>query len=452
MQIARRRWWIVVLLMAVAGASAYISSSRQEDQFSANAKILVISGKPDTGSDFSSLQTSRSLAETYRQLIETGPVMDRVVDALDLPYSSPELKEKISTSVVGDTQIVQVSVTDHDAEQAALIANTVASEFRAYIMEQVDPRIGAQVEVADPARVPKAPFAPQPTRSLLLGLFVGALLGAGVVALLEFLDNTVKPEIDVQGMAAAPVLATISELSKLSPGGSQVYTMAQPRSSASEAMRLLRTNLEFASASGKIECMAITSPSPSEGKSTITANLGVVLAQSGLTVAVVDADLRHPSQHRIFGVENTTGLTTLLTNPDQAWDSVARKVALPGLFLIPSGPVPPNPPDLLSSEGFKRLVARIRTDVDIVLLDTPPVLLTSDPLIVSSVTDGVMLVCHSHKTRLEAFRQAVHFIHQGNIRLIGIVLNRQSGRHTSGYYYGEYYGMVETAPETPATT
>lgn len=439
LRIARRRWWVIVLLMAIAGAAAYIGASRQENQFSANTKILVISGKPDSGINFSSLQSSRSLAETYRQLIETGPVMERVVDTLDLPYSASELEEKISTSIVGQTQIVEVTATDHDAEQAALIANTVAEEFRTYITKQVDPRIGAQVEVADPARVPTSPVAPKPKLMLSLGLFLGALVGAGVVALLEFMDNTVKPDVDIAGMASAPVLATVLDLANLSPGGSQVYTMAQPRSSASEAMRLLRTNLEFASASGEIACLSITSQTPGEGKSTVTANLGVVMAQSGLTVAIVDADLRHPTQHRIFGVENAAGVTTLLTNPEKSWESVARKVALPGLFLIPSGPIPPNPSDLLNSDVFKRLLASIRNDVDIVLVDTPPVLMTSDPLIVSSVTDGIMLVCQSHKTRIEAFREAVNSIHQGNIRLVGIVLNRQKRRDAPSYY-GEYYG------------
>lgn len=451
MHIARRRWWIVVLLMIVAGASAYVSASRQEDQYAANAKILVISGKPDSGSDYSALQTSRSLAETYRQLIETGPVMDRVIALLDLPYTSPQLREKVSTSVVVDTQIVQVSVTDHDPDMAASLANAISSEFRSYITEQVDPRIGAQVEIADPALVPTAPFAPQPMRSLLLGTFVGALLGAGVVALLEFLDNTVKPDVNIQGIASAPVLASVAEVSRLAPGGSQVYTMAQPRTSASEAMRLLRTNLQFASASGKIDSLAITSSAPGEGKSTITANLGVVLAQSGLIVAIVDGDLRNPTQHKIFGVENSLGMTSLLTNPEAGWEAMAHKVALPGLFLVPSGPIPPNPPDLLSSETFEQIIDRIKADVDIVLIDTPPILHASDPLIVSRITDGVMLVCRSHKTRIEAFRQAVQSIHQGKLRIVGIVLNRVPRRNTETYYYyGEYYGPTVSAATSSA--
>lgn len=300
-----------------------------------------------------------------------------------------------------------------------------------------------RIEGLDEAQVPGAPFAPQPQRSLLLGLFVGALLGAGVVALLEFLDNTVKPETNIQELAGAPLLATVSNIAKLEPGGRQVFTMSQPRSSAAESLRLLRTNLEFASASRPIHSLTVSSASPGEGKSTTAANLGVVMAQSGLATVVIDADLRKPTLNRIFGVDNHSGLTTLLTHPDQAWEDVSKKVALPGLYLIPSGPIPPNPSDLLSSDRFVRLIERIKEDADLVIIDSPPVLSASDALAISRHTDGVVLVSHSGKTRTDALKHAADAIHQGGIRLIGVVLNRQKGQHGASYY-GEYYGPAST--------
>jgi capsular exopolysaccharide synthesis family protein len=171
------------------------------------------------------------------------------------------------------------------------------------------------------------------------------------------------------------------------------------------------------------------------------------MAQSGLTCAVIDADLRKPTMHRIFGVDNTSGLTTLLTHPDQSWEEVAKKVALPGLFLIPSGPIPPNPSDLLSSVRFERLIDQIKDDVDLVIVDSPPTLSASDALSISRHTDGMILVCHSNKTRIDTLRHAAESIHQGGIRLIGVVLNRQKGQ-VAGSYYGEYYGGVPA--ETPA--
>jgi capsular exopolysaccharide synthesis family protein len=348
-----------------------------------------------------------------------------------------------------DDASVQRQIDDLTQQRSNINQSLLTLQSEAITINTRMAASSVQIETLNQATEPAVPFAPQPKRSLMLGLFVGALLGAGLVALLEFLDNTVKPDGNIQALTGAPMLASIAQLPKLEPGGRQVYTMSQPQSSASESLRLLRTNLEFASASKPIHSITVTSPSPGEGKSTTAANLGVVMAQSGLTIALLDGDLRKPTLNRIFGVENNTGLTTLLTHPDASWETVARKVALPGLFLVPSGPIPPNPSDLLSSERFEHLIDSIKADVDIVIIDSSPVLSASDSLSISRHTDGVILVCQSHKTRTDALRLAAHSIRQGGIRIIGVVLNRQKGQHGASYY-GEYYGPA-TAPVTAST-
>ena len=446
LRIARRRAWIVLIVAALIGGGAFAMAARQPDNYSASARVVVLAGQGSAGSEYNTLLASRSLADTYRLLIETGRVLERVNETLDLPYDFSGLDAKVSTSVVGETQIIEVTVTDHDPQMAARIATTVVEEFQKFITTTVDERIGAQVEVADPARVPTVPFEPRPLFSAVLGMFLGVLLGLGLVAVLEFLDNTIKPEQNIQALAGAPLLATVSALPKLQPGGGQVYALAQPQASASEAIRLLRTNLEFASASGQIKALTVTSARPGEGKSTIVANLGVVLAQTGLRTVIIDADLRKPTQARIFSVPNDGGLTTLLTHPNREWEDLALKVALPGLYLIPSGPIPPNPADLLSSARFEALMERIRNDADMVIIDSPPVLSASDALAVASHTDGVVLVSLSHTTRIDAVRHAAQAVHQGGIRLVGMVINRQKGQRGASYY-GEYYGPV-TAPES----
>lgn len=516
--IARRRWWIVFVITLLSAMVAYGVSSRQTPIYSASTTLLVNPGIPVSASeaDYQSLLASQRLADTYKELVTTSPMKDRVATVL----GQDTLDSEITTSVVTSSQLIEITVTDPSAEQAALVANTMASELQGYISEQAAKRsettrsnidnqttvlenrledidqaiaeldgeegstaerqvtdllnershvnesllqlqsdtlnidtqlmaASATIEIVEPAAEPESPISPQPMRSMLLGAFVGALLGAGVVALLEFLDNTVKPEVNVQGLADAPVLATISQLPKINPGGQQVYSITQPQSGAAEAMRLLRTNLEFAAASEPVEALTITSAGPGEGKSTTVANLGVVMAQAGMNVAILDADLRKPTQHRVFGVENTRGLTTLLTHPDETWQTVSRKVALKGLYLIPSGPIPPNPSDLLSSQRFVELVAQIREEVDIVIVDSPPLLSASDALITSRQTDGVMIVAHSGKTRIDALRHAAHSVHQGGMRLVGVVLNRQKGQRGASYY-GEYYGAAQTPTPSPS--
>lgn len=301
-----------------------------------------------------------------------------------------------------------------------------------------------QVTISDLATPPENPYAPRVLFYTALGAFIGLLIAIGGVALLEFMDNSVKASTDYVELADAPLLTSIGAIPNLRPGGNQVYVVSEPRSPSAEAIRMLRANLEFASAGKQISSLTITSSSPGEGKSTVSANLAVVMAQAGLRTALIDADLRKPTQHRIFGIPNDRGLTRLLTHPNERWQDAATRVAVPNLWLVPSGPVPPNPADLLSIDAFPLLLSRIAADVDILILDTPPVLAVSDPLVVARNADAVVLVAKSGQTRRDALRHSAESLQQGNMRLLGIVLNQQRSRDGLGYYYYEGYGP---APE-----
>jgi capsular exopolysaccharide synthesis family protein len=170
------------------------------------------------------------------------------------------------------------------------------------------------------------------------------------------------------------------------------------------------------------------------------------MAQGGYTVVVIDADLRRPTQHKIFGVGNDRGLTTLLIHPEMPWHAAATRTDTDGLLLIPSGPIPPNPADLLGLGRFTQLLAELGEAVDIVLIDTSPVLAVSDPLIVGTAADAVAVVCQAGRTRRDALQRAVALLRQGGIRLVGVVLNGQQARAGEGYYYG-YYGQEDTDAE-----
>ncbi len=309
-----------------------------------------------------------------------------------------------------------------------------------------------QVTVSDPATAPSTPYAPRVAFYTLLGAFVGLLIALGAVALLEYMDNSVKADSDYLGLTSAPLLTTIGAIPNLRPGGNQVYVVSEPRSLSAEAIRMLRANLEFASAGKQIDTLSITSSSPGEGKSTVSANLAVVMAQAGLRTILVDADLRKPTQHKIFSIPNDRGLTRLLTHPDERWQNSATRVAVQNLWLIPIGPVPPNPADLLSIDAFPQLLKRIGVEADIIFLNTPPVLAVSDPLVVAQNTDAVLLVAKSGQTRRDALRHSAESLQKGNMRLLGIVLNQQRPKDGMGYYYYEGYGPPTNPPEDPGST
>jgi capsular exopolysaccharide synthesis family protein len=312
-------------------------------------------------------------------------------------------------------------------------------------MELNEAQIQNRVTVWEQARVPTAPYAPRTSLYTALALFAGLVLAVGGVVLIEYLDNTVKGDTEFTDLINAPVLSAINLLPHVTPGRHQLFVLDDPKSSVSEAIRLLRANIEFAAATREIALLGVTSANSGEGKSTTIANLAVAMAQGGYSVAIVDADLRRPSQHRIFEVSNERGLTTLITHPADHWASVAVNVGIPNLVLVPSGPLPPSPADLLSLERFKQILRQMSQSVDMVLVDTPPVLAVSDPLVVAPQLDGMIFVVQANRTRTDAVRRAVGQLRQGNARILGVVINRQKGRGADYYYYGygAYYGPDE---------
>jgi non-specific protein-tyrosine kinase len=443
LRIARQYWWLVALLMLVAGATAYYRSSQQPELYSTSSRVLLLGEETENVTSYTAQLASQNLTLTYLELIESDNILQAVDEELDLPFDYIALDGKVSTSAIEKTLLLQITVVDTDAERAALIADTVALKFIEYINDNQGSTLSSPVEMAATARIPTTPFEPNPTTAGLLGAFVGLLLGVALVALLEFLDNTIKPQQEVEQLTGAPLLASVPQLQNLKPGGHQVYTVVQPRSSAAEALRL-----EFAAASSDIRRLVVSSPNPGEGKSTTAANLGVVMAQGGMKVVIIDADLRRPTQHRVFGVPGDEGLTTLLTHPDRAWDDVAKRVAVANLMLIPAGPLPPNPSDLVSSQRFIRLLDKIDKEVDLIIIDSPPILAASDSLAIAAHADGVVLVCFSNRTRIDAVHHSAQSIRQGGIRLIGVVLNRTKKQQGASYYGNYYYSQATNEQST----
>ena len=304
--------------------------------------------------------------------------------------------------------------------------------------------VGSQIKVAVPAAAPGGPYAPSRPVNVMLGLMAGLILALGIILVLEYLDNTVKASADFPALIGAPMLSTVMSIPKLTEGRKQLFVLEHPKGGAAEPIRLLRTNIEFASATKEIATLGITSANPSEGKSTMAANLAVALAQAGFVTALIDADLRRPSQHRIFDVGNDRGLSNLLSAPDRTWDWAAQQTILPNLTLLPAGPLPPNPADLLSLERMRLLLAEMQRTFDVIILDTPPVLVVSDPLIVAAHVDGMILVARSGKTRLDALKRASATIQRGAIRINGVIVNHEHGRSSEGYYYTEYHAVDDS--------
>ena len=216
--------------------------------------------------------------------------------------------------------------------------------------------------------------------------------------------------------------------------GRQLIARDVPKSPISEQYRTLRTNIQFAAIDRKVQTIMVTSSAPGEGKSTTLANLGVVLAQQQKRVLIIDSDLRKPTVHFTFQLPNKTGLTNVLTR-QLTFDDAVLETSVPFLEVLTSGPIPPNPSELLASKAMRDFVKELEEVYDYILLDAPPINAVTDPQLLSKITDGVILVIRSGKTEEEGAIRAVESLRKVNAHIIGAVLNDQKQSETSYYYY-----------------
>jgi capsular exopolysaccharide synthesis family protein len=296
----------------------------------------------------------------------------------------------------------------------------------------------------EPARVPGGPIQPQPMRSGMLGAISGFLVMGAVAFLIEYLDDTLKTPEEITQHLHLPVLGMIGHMSKergnrRSDQG--LYVSDNPLSVITEGFRTLRTNLEFAAIDRPIRILQVTSPGPSEGKTTIVANLGAIVAQGERRVLILDADLRKPTLHQFFNLPNRRGLVDVLRDPDSL-DEVVIDYQEPDMKVITSGNLPPNPAELMASERMEQVLAELRELADLVIVDSPPGII-SDPIALSAKVDGVLVVIDPGRTRIGAAQVLMEQLNRAGARVVGAVLNPVSRRNSHYYtkygYHSSYY-------------
>jgi non-specific protein-tyrosine kinase len=281
------------------------------------------------------------------------------------------------------------------------------------------------------------PFRPNILKDTVLALIVGFILGVGIVILIEALDDTIKGPADISRTIGLPILGYIARLDDAEKGP---ITAAEPRSPVSEAFRALRTNIQYASVDKPISRILVTSPMPKDGKSTVATNLAVVISQSGRKVAIVDADMRRPSQHRRLRLTNRFGLSDLFVQEKVNLDGALRDTRIPGMYLVTSGGLPPNPSELVGSEKMMEVLRQVRLKTDVVIVDTPPMMAVTDAAVLAPKMDGVILVVRPGVTKLVNTKQTVDQLRRGGANILGIVLNDIEHRRSRyQYYYRGYY-------------
>ena len=299
------------------------------------------------------------------------------------------------------------------------------------------------ITVVDKAKVPKFPFKPNLMRSLLIAIFLGLAAGIALAFLLEHLDDTIKAPEDMEKLLGLPVLGVIPATRVADGTELALAENADPRSPFAEAHRSLRTTLQFSTPEGMPKVLLVTSTSVGEGKSTTALSLATHITQTGKTVLLIDCDLRKASLHRKLGIGNDLGLTNYLAGDAQPV-KITRGCQIPHLFLIPSGPLPPNPAELLGSAKMIALLNLAAEKFDQVIIDGPPVLGLADAPILGSLAEATLLVAEAGVTSRQYAQGAVKRLRSTRTRLVGGVLTKVDTRNRSYGYHGYYYQYGET--------
>ena len=512
--------WLLVLSALLAGGIAYWVSKKQTPIYEASALVMINAAPTSQTVSSSLLTAGEQLAATYSKLMLTTPVLDGVAKVLSLDHfpgtasvqAIADPNTQLMSVIVQDTDparaallantLVQVFSDQIQADQASRYADskksladqmasleqqiqktsddlaaisgdtsnqakldqlqTALAQYRqsyASLLQSYEQLELAEAQSAsgviqkEPAVPPVSPIKPQPVRNALLAAVLGLMLAGGVLLLIEFLDDTIRDPQEITRKWGIPVLGMIF---RYEYDKNALITAKQPRSPVSEAFRSIRTNLQFASISLPIKKIIVTSASPGDGKTTVAANLGSVIAQSGRSVVVVDADLRNPKIHKILQLSNRIGLTDHFIRPQTLYESTLNKTDVEGFQALTTGPLPPNPSELLGSKRMSEILHHLNSMFDIVILDTPPTTLVTDALVLAPNVDGVVVVIKPRVTKRGALKYMLDQLQQVKAKVIGVVLNDvQTNRSHSYYYYrypkngkyGKGYGYSEEISE-----
>ena len=432
------------LLGAVAVAA--LVTTQATPQYESRTRLFVSTAQSDTADAYQGGLFSAQRVTSYADLVSGRELSSRVIARLGLEIEPEDLAGKISATVVPETVIMQIAVTDPSPQRAQRLTQAVAQELTEFVAEiETAPgkrRAPIKATIVDSASLPDSPVSPQPLRNISLAALLGLLLGLGLAVLRELLDTSVKTSDDVTGAAGTPVMGTIAYDS--TAPHQPLVTSLDSHAPRIEAFRVLRTNMQFVNVDKDSKVFVVTSSLPGEGKTTTATNLAITLAQAGQRILLIEGDLRRPKVTENLRLEAAVGLTTVLVGQIDVMDAMQYS-SVPNLTVLTSGAIPPNPSELLQSEAMADLLSQLRPSFDIVLIDAPPLLPVTDAALLTSQSDGALLVVRHGKTTKDQLRHAIERLEAVGGRTLGVVLNMVPSRGASDAYgYGYGYGY---APE-----
>ncbi|MGX6600626.1 polysaccharide biosynthesis tyrosine autokinase [Micromonosporaceae bacterium Da 78-11] len=445
LRVARRNWWLVVASVVLALSVATGVTVRTPPIYAASVTFFFTTPNAGAADLYPAVMFSEGRLKSYAALLTSDRITEPLARTPGVGLSAEEVAEQITAETVADTVMLLVTVEDRSRTRAQLLATALVKEFQNVVISLENPSTVRMQVVAGP-KLEDDPVAPRPLDNLALGLLVGLIIGAAAAVAREVSDSTIRTADALQALAAAPVLARIP-VDANAPSRSGPF-VSDSSSARAEALRQLRTNLQYADGSGPVKTVAVTSAVPGEGRSATACSLALLFAESGLRVLIVDAELRHPRLASFLGREGSAGLSTVLTGA-----ASVKQVLQPwgaGLWLLSSGHRPPNPSELVSSQRMTELIGELRELFDIVIFDCPPLLPVTDAAAIVARTDGALLVVRSRKTKGAQVTTAVRSLRAVNARILGCVLNMVPANSADAFPNFENYSAPQSIDSFPA--
>ncbi|MEE8867511.1 MAG: polysaccharide biosynthesis tyrosine autokinase [Acidipropionibacterium acidipropionici] len=437
---ALRKLWVVIVVSVLAGAVVtFAATSVMTPNYESTSTLAFSAGKGTTSQELADggnyIQTQMP---TFAQLATSSAVLQPVIDELRLGMSVNDLKKQMVVTIPQNTLVLQVAVSWTSAQESATVANAIAQSLTT-VVRQVAPkpstgqRSAINVTLVDKAVAAEHPTSPDKVKDPILGGLAGLVIGVLIVLVWTLVDTRIPSLQVLKQLTGAPVLGSVSRTRSTA----RLWTVQDPSGQTAEEFRRISSALAYATFGKEVRSIVVTSASPGEGKSAVSANLALTLAGLGSKVLLLDADLRRPRVAANFELVDVVGLTTVLMGRTPL-NQATQQHAGSDLDILTSGALPPNPAEFLTSERMRTLLDEAVAHYDFVIIDSPPVLSVADAGLLAPITDGALVVVDAKHTRQAALASAMSSLQDTGGRITGVVLNRARPDRRGAARYGEY--------------
>lgn len=442
--ILRDRWIAVVAFLLLGTLGAGVATLAATPEFEATSQVYVSVQLSDGSTQNLAQGTTYSQAQVagFADLATSPLVLQPVIDDLGLPTGPSDLAESVRASIRLNTSLIDITATSTEPGAAAELSNAVADSMTSTLPELQRPLDSAvspvRITITRAAVPPASKSSPDTFTNLAAGAALGLALGVIVAVLKTTLDTRVRSQGDLNSLVQSPLLGAVNF--DPTTADKPLALLDDPSGPRAEAIRRIRTNLQFINAASRPQTVVVTSSLPGEGKSTTAANLALAMADAGTRVLLVDADLRRPTISRVMGIEGAVGLTTALIG-----DAPVRDLIQPygetGLDILASGRIPPNPSELLGSRQMNDLLRSLCDSYEMIILDTAPLLPVTDGAVLSKLADGALVVVGADRAHRQHVTGAVDALHRVEANILGLVLNRATVTKRDNYGAYEYVSI-----------